>query len=71
MDKRLTLTPKEVAEELRISLPVVYQLCNRADFPAIRVGRAIRIPRVGLESWLELQVQDKGVACGKKESHLC
>ena len=60
MDKRLTLTPKEAAEELRLSLPVDYQLCNRADFPAIRVGRAIRIPRAGLVAWLSRQSQDGG-----------
>ena len=51
-DQKLALKPAEAAELLNISLPTMYELCKRADFPAIRFGRAIVIPRAGLEKWL-------------------
>lgn len=40
---------------LGVSRPVAYSLANRADFPAVRIGRRILIPRSGLEKWLEQQ----------------
>lgn len=46
----------ELAEALGISKPTAYELCNRADFPAIRVTpRRIIIPVDGLQRWLEEQ----------------
>ena len=53
----------ELAEALGISKPTAYELCNRKDFPAIRVTpRRIIIPVEGLQRWLE---EKSGV--GKKE----
>ena len=46
----------ELAEALGISKPIAYELCNREDFPAIRVTpRRIIIPVDGLQRWLEEQ----------------
>lgn len=46
----------ELAEALGISKPTAYELCNREDFPAIRVTpRWIIIPVDGLQRWLEEQ----------------
>ena len=46
----------ELAEALGISKPTAYELCNREDFPAIRVTpRRIIIPVDGLQPWLEEQ----------------
>lgn len=46
----------ELAEALGVSKPTAYALCNRADFPAIRVTpRRIIIPVDGLQRWLEEQ----------------
>lgn len=48
-----TLTVKQIAELLNISLPVAYELTKRADFPAVRVGKKrIMIPRDRLLRWL-------------------
>lgn len=67
MDKKAqsktTYNVRDIAELLGICLPAAYELCNRADFPAIRVTpRRIIIPADGLQRWLEEQ---SGV--GKKE----
>lgn len=50
---QLQFTVEEMAEQLRLSMPVAYQLCRRPDFPAIRYGRTIRIPVDGLRRWLD------------------
>lgn len=55
--ERLTLKPIEAAELLNVSLPIMYELCKRKDFPTIRIGRAIIIPRASLEKWLEKQAE--------------
>jgi len=47
----LWLTVKQAAQLLQLSEDVVYRLAHRADFPATRVGRAIRIDRRHLEEW--------------------
>lgn len=53
---KATYTVREMADILGISLPTAYELCNREDFPAIRVTpRRIIIPVDGLQRWLEEQ----------------
>lgn len=52
MGKHL-LRVMEACDYLGVSRPTLYKLCERADFPVIRIGRAIRISRDGLERWLE------------------
>ena len=54
-NEKLTLKPAEAAILLNVSLPKMYELCKRADFPSIRIGRAIVIPRKPLDEWLQTQ----------------
>lgn len=51
----LTLTVRETAEALRVGKNTVYELIRHGDIPAVRIGRAIRIPEKGLHAWLETQ----------------
>jgi excisionase family DNA binding protein len=44
------LTAPEAAKQLRISRSLAYELVARGRIPAIRLGRAIRIPRGSLET---------------------
>jgi len=53
------LTVEEMRHFLGVSRPVAYQLVQRRDFPAIRIGRAIRVPREALLQWVEKQTQAK------------
>ena len=53
--EKICYKPKQAAEILGISYPTMYELCKSEGFPAIRVGRSILIPKVGLEQWLEQQ----------------
>ena len=52
-DLPLTLTVSDVQEILGLSKPIAYQLTRRADFPALRVGRKILIPRDKFFEWYE------------------
>jgi excisionase family DNA binding protein len=42
----------EVAECLRISEDLVYELVARGELPAVRLGRKIRLPAFGLKQWI-------------------
>lgn len=45
----------EAAYQLRISRNLCYELIRQGQIPHIRLGRLIRVPRFGLESWLARQ----------------
>ena len=48
----LLLTVAEAARLLQISPNTAYELIRQRQLPHIRLGRAIRIPRFGLEQWI-------------------
>lgn len=54
-DEKLCLSVREVASQLGLSLPVVYQLVKQPDFPSVNINRRIIVPRAALEHWLEKQ----------------
>lgn len=47
------LTPKEVAELLKLSLSMVYKLLREGDLPHVRIGRSRRIRREDLEKYIQ------------------
>ena len=55
--ERMTLTVSDLQHALGIGRNQAYDLVNRADFPKIRVGRKILIPRDALIRWLDKQTQ--------------
>lgn len=52
---RLALKPREAAPLIGVGNNTIYQLCHRADFPAIKVGAGIIIPVDALRQWLNNQ----------------
>lgn len=46
------MTVGELAAYLRIGRSAAYELCRWRGFPAIRVGRSIRIHKAALAEWL-------------------
>ena len=52
-DYPLTLTAYEVAEILRVYRDKAYEIIRRPDFPKIRDGRKIIIPRDAFFRWLD------------------
>ena len=47
---------KTLKEFLRIGTAAAYEMTRQEGFPAIRVGRSIRISREGLRAWHDRQV---------------
>jgi len=58
-DKKLVYTVPEVAQLLGINHIKMYKLVKRADFPSVRIGRRIVIPKAAFERWLENAAFDK------------
>ncbi|WP_436664202.1 helix-turn-helix domain-containing protein [Alicyclobacillus acidoterrestris] len=57
------LTMGQVAEILQISMPTVYEVARRPDFPVFRVGRKLLVRKEGLRLWMESQEKrDKSLA---------
>ena len=51
--EKLTYNSKEAAAALGVSLPTMYDIMNRKDFPCVRIGRRVLIPVDGLRAWLQ------------------
>ncbi len=60
---RATLTLRQVAEELGVSVPTVAAAIRAGQIYAIRVGHRLRVPREALE---QLLAMPRGVAVRKK-----
>ena len=58
-DLPITLRVEEIAEIMRISRSVAYELTKDSGFPAIKVGRRIIIPRDAFLSWLNNQQEGR------------
>jgi len=49
------LTVQDLAKILRVGIRTAYRTCHRQDFPAIRVGKQIRVSKNALNKWLQSQ----------------
>ena len=50
--KKEVLSITELAETLSISRSTAFQLAHRDDFPSIRIGKRILVPRTKLIDWI-------------------
>ena len=57
--ERLTLTVRQFAEMVQVSMPTAYAMVNQEGFPKFRVGKKILIPQAALKRWLNEQVHDE------------
>ena len=55
-DERLTITAKEAAAMLGVSMNTIYELSHREDFPSVRVGKRVLISRKRFIEWFDNQV---------------
>ena len=54
------LTVKDVAEILKVSRRLIYQLVQIGEIPHFRVGGAVRFEPHALSSWLREKMRQKG-----------
>jgi excisionase family DNA binding protein len=59
---RLLLRPREVAVVTGLSRSMVYELINRGQIPAIRVGKSLRVPMAELQEWIREQAAQQRAA---------
>ena len=60
--EKLCYTVKEAASVIGVSVPTMYEIARREDFPSIRVSeKRIVIPCRALEDWLEREAAKR---CG-------
>ena len=59
-DLPLMLTVPEVGEVLGISRASAYELVHSKDFPSIRIGTRILVPKDKLIAWINEQVEVNG-----------
>ncbi len=51
-ENRITISTKEAAQMLGVSLPTMYELVHIEGFPSIRVGKKILVSVEGLRNWV-------------------
>lgn len=51
----LVLNADQLASVLRLSRAGAYQLLNRDDFPTLRIGKRLLVPRDKLVEWIDTQ----------------
>jgi excisionase family DNA binding protein len=51
--ERRTMTVEDVARALGISRNTAYAAARRGDFPTVRIGSRVLVPREAFERWLE------------------
>lgn len=56
-----TLTIDDVAKILGISRGLAYESARRGDFPVIRLGKRLLVPREAFEGWLSSAGQHSNV----------
>ena len=55
MNDKVTLSVKEAAGILGVSVPTMYDLAHRDNFPSFRVGKRVIISTEGLLNWIKSQ----------------
>lgn len=59
MESKLLLTIPEAAERLGLGRSKFYELIQAGEVPAVRIGRAVRVPAERLREWTEKLQQDQ------------
>jgi len=55
-DLPVTMSVEDVSSMLGISRMAAYNLCRRPDFPAMRIGKRILIPKERFLCWMDSQM---------------
>lgn len=58
-------TPTDIATLLRTRVSTVYEMIERGELPAIRIGKNYKIPKVAFDEWL----LNTSVEQGKERKH--
>ncbi len=59
MNNDTIFTIKQAMEYMHIGRTMLWRLTNRADFPVLRLGRKLLIPKDALDEWIAKNRQDQ------------
>lgn len=59
---RLLVRPEDAARMLSLGRGTVYGMIASGELPAVRLGRAVRVPMDALRRWIDEQTQRGGRA---------
>jgi excisionase family DNA binding protein len=51
------MTVRDIQLLFGLSQKTAYKVVSREDFPKVRVGRSIRVPKAALKRWVEAQTE--------------
>ncbi len=54
----MLLTAREVGKLLALGRSTIFELLAAGEFPTVRIGRAVRVPRQALEDWVRQRTVD-------------
>lgn len=49
----LSLTAKDIAKVLGVSLEHAYTLIHRKEFPSVQIGKRLVVPKLAFAKWME------------------
>lgn len=55
IEEKATMSVRELSMSMGISLPKAYELVKRPEFPVLRIGSRILIPKAAFEEWLKAE----------------
>ena len=58
-DLPLFLNAEKLAKVLGVSISSAYELMHEKDFPSVRIGKRLIVPREDLKTWIENYVERK------------
>ncbi len=61
--EKLTLSVEEAGKLLGVSRAIAYQLSRRADFPTLRIGKRVLVPKKQLEEWMDRNCESGTAVC--------
>jgi len=56
--EKMTMSVKELAAQLNVSLPTAYELTRQKGFPVLAIGRRVVVPVLGFQEWLSDNTRD-------------
>ena len=65
-ERPILLRIPEAAQLVGLGRSSIYELISAGDLPVVRVGRAVRVPRLAIERWAErLQAEQNAEGAGR------
>lgn len=67
-ESQLLLKPERAAALLDLGKSKLYEMLRAGEIPSVRIGRAVRIPRVALEAWINERAATVTSSDGSREA---